>query len=63
MCGIPMPEPHDAVIGARLTARQAFGHIGGLERFFTDDGRRLIDLHARDYIWKYPGHEIGRAHV
>lgn len=56
MCGIPMPEPHDAVIGARLTARQAFEHIGGLERFFTDDGRRMIARHAKDYIWKYPGH-------
>lgn len=55
MCGIPMKPDPDAVTGRKLTFEQAVAHIGGLGRFITDSGERLIEKNRRDYIWKFPG--------
>ena len=56
MCGIPMPPPEDVTTGRKLTFEQAVAHIGGMENFFTDEGRGMIARNAVDYLWKYPEH-------
>jgi len=39
-----------------LTFEQAVAHIGGMGSLISGEGRNLIDLNRRDYIWKYTGH-------
>lgn len=56
MCGIPMLPPPDYTQGKRLTFEQAVAHVGGMDNLISAEGRHMIDMHRRDYIWKYPGH-------
>lgn len=56
MCGIPMEPPADYTQGARLTFEQAVAHVGGMDNLISAEGRHMIDVHRKDYIWKYPGH-------
>jgi len=51
----PIPEAIETG-RKRLTFLQAAAHIGGVERLISEDGRRLIALNAREFIWKYTGH-------
>lgn len=39
-----------------LTFDQAIAHIGGMDNLISAEGRNLIDLNRKDYMWKYPGH-------
>lgn len=56
MCGIPMEPPADYTEGKRLTFKQAVAHVGGMDNLISAEGRHMIDVHRKDYIWKYPGH-------
>lgn len=56
MCGIPIEPPPDYTQGRRLTFEQAVAHVGGMDNLISAEGRNMIDLHRRDYMWKYPGH-------
>lgn len=39
-----------------LTFDQAVAHIGGMDNLISAEGRNLIDLNRKDYMWKYPEH-------
>lgn len=39
-----------------LTFDQAIAHIGGMGNLISAEGRNLIDLNRKDYMWKYPKH-------
>jgi len=57
MCGIPLSPPKppvDAVTGRRLTFDQAVAHVGGIDNLLSENGKHLIKLNARQYLWKYP---------
>ena len=56
MCGIPMLPPPDATQGTKLTFEQAVAHIGGVDNLISAEGRAMIDLNRRDYMWRYPEH-------
>lgn len=56
MCGIPIMPPADYTQGRRLTFEQTVAHVGGMDNLISAGGRHMIDIHRRDYIWKYPGH-------
>ena len=39
-----------------MTFEQAVAHVGGMDNLISAEGRHMIDVHRKDYIWKYPGH-------
>ncbi len=51
-----MMPPPDVTQGKRLTFEQTVAHIGGMDDFFTAEGRAMIAANTVDYIWKYPEH-------